>query len=247
MDETIHFDVDSSVRVRGELARPVPNLSCRSVSSATLSEMDNRVEQLENEITLLKSQLAAVLQHIPTTSKPFAPVPTTPAPAQSAPSALPHHSSIAPAPSSSPGPGEDEYDGSPQAKDELSIEEKKNLKRVLISKKQLSELRRQRSVKLSDLVRIPAKPSPEPISSSALPKDATLLGDWPLELVLVRHGQSEGNEAVARSQRGDLSAYTPEFKNKHSSTYRLTDKGIEQAKVAGHWIRENIGDKFDRY
>jgi phosphohistidine phosphatase SixA len=27
----------------------------------------------------------------------------------------------------------------------------------------------------------------------------------------------------------------------------LTDKGIKQAKVTGEWIRENIGDQFDRY
>jgi len=52
---------------------------------------------------------------------------------------------------------------------------------------------------------------------------------------------------VSRSETGDLSAYTPEFKKKHSSTYRLTDKGVEQAKVTGAWIRENIGDTFDRY
>jgi hypothetical protein len=65
---------------------------------------------------------------------------------------------------------------------------------------------------------------------------------WPYELILVRHGQSvsrntklkhykipkEGNEAVSRSKKGDLSAYIPEFKNKHSSAYRLTDKGVEQ-------------------
>lgn len=149
--------------------------------------------------------------------------------------------------SHSPGPGEDEFDGTQASKDSLSIEEKKNLKRVLISKKQLSELKRQRSVKLSDLVRIPTKVPSQPQPSSSASRDTTLLGDWPLELVLVRHGQSEGNEAVARSQHGDLSAYTPEFKNKHSSTYRLTDKGVQQAKVAGQWIRENIGDKFDRY
>jgi len=65
--------------------------------------------------------------------------------------------------------------------------------------------------------------------------------------VLVRHGQSEGNYASARSKTGDTSLYTPEFKAKHSSTYRLTDKGIEQAKVAGKWIKENIVEKFDRY
>lgn len=206
------------------------------------------MNQLEAELTLLKSQLATLLQHTSATSSTIPAGPATPVPTRPSPLSAPNvASAIAPAPSSSPGPGEDEYDGSPQAKDALSIEEKKNLKRVLISKKQLSELRRQRSIKLSDLIRIPSKPSHESVPTMHALKEDTLLGDWPLELVLVRHGQSEGNEAVARSQRGDLSAYTPEFKNKHSSTYRLTDKGIEQAKVAGQWIRENIGDKFDRY
>jgi len=79
------------------------------------------------------------------------------------------------------------------------------------------------------------------------PKNSMDLGAWPLEIVLVRHGQSEGNEAVSRSKRGDLSAYIPEFRAKHSSTYRLTDKGIQQAIVTGKWIRDNIGEKFDRY
>jgi len=68
----------------------------------------------------------------------------------------------------------------------------------------------------------------------------------PFELVLVRHGQSEGNEAHHRSKKGDLSAYTEDFKMRHSSTYRLTDRGIEQAKVAGKWIKENIAESFDR-
>ncbi|XP_049848826.1 uncharacterized protein LOC126316776 [Schistocerca gregaria] len=88
------------------------------------------------------------------------------------------------------------------------------------------------------------------LNSSASPDLDNVDSDdygWPLELVLVRHGHSEGNEAVNRSSRNDLSAYTPEFKKKHSSTYRLTDKGIMQAQIAGKWIRENIGEVFDRY
>jgi len=71
--------------------------------------------------------------------------------------------------------------------------------------------------------------------------------EWPYELVLVRHGESEGNLAQARSKKGDISSYTPEFKAKHSSAYRLTDRGVMQARAAGDWIRENIGDPFDRY
>ena len=238
---------------------------------ASTAPVDERVKQLESELAALKAQMALFLtasQASPSTGassassvssgfSPVTPLPTTSASGTTAqhgvhlsPNAahsLSFAAAAAPHPPGSPGPGEYEYDGSQQAKDELSIEEKKNMKRVLISKKQLAELKRQRSIKLSDLVRIPSKASAAPVAAPSAPKDTTLLGDWPLELVLVRHGQSEGNEAVARSQRGDLSAYTPEFKNKHSSTYRLTDKGIEQAKVAGQWIRENIGDKFDRY
>jgi len=46
---------------------------------------------------------------------------------------------------------------------------------------------------------------------------------------------------------GDLSAYTPDFQKKHSSSYRLTDKGIAQAKVTGEYLRKKIGNHFDRY
>lgn len=123
--------------------------------------------------------------------------------------------------------------------DHLSIEEKKSLKKVLINKQKLRELLAQKkSIQLKDIINLPIK---TPTHKDAKP------GDWPLELVLVRHGQSEGNEAVLRSSMGDESAYTPEFKSKHSSMYRLTTKGIEQAIIAGEWIRKNIGETFDRY
>jgi len=70
----------------------------------------------------------------------------------------------------------------------------------------------------------------------------------PLELVFVRHGQSEGNVAVKAAERGDTSYFTPEFRKRHSSTWDLTKKGIRQAKAAGKWIRENInGGIFEGY
>lgn len=69
----------------------------------------------------------------------------------------------------------------------------------------------------------------------------------PNDIVLVRHGESEGNLAYRQSRRGDDSAFTEEFRNRHSSFWRLTDKGREQARMAGEWIRQNIGDRFDRY
>jgi len=69
----------------------------------------------------------------------------------------------------------------------------------------------------------------------------------PVDLVLVRHGESEGNLADRMAEEGDGSAYTPAFRARHSSLYRLTDLGREQARWAGEWIRETLGEDFDRH
>src|SRR5438874_4087686 len=69
----------------------------------------------------------------------------------------------------------------------------------------------------------------------------------PLDLVLVRHGESEGNVAFASSRLGDHSHFTPEFLARHSSKWRLTDKGREQAHAAGEWLRGHLAPAFDRY
>jgi len=70
----------------------------------------------------------------------------------------------------------------------------------------------------------------------------------PIDLVLVRHGESEGNLANKLSRQGDHSAFTEKFKDRHSSQWRLTDKGIRQAEAAGKWIMENINKGiFDRH
>ncbi|OGM96724.1 MAG: hypothetical protein A3B86_04810 [Candidatus Yanofskybacteria bacterium RIFCSPHIGHO2_02_FULL_38_22b] len=69
----------------------------------------------------------------------------------------------------------------------------------------------------------------------------------PIDLILVRHGQSEGNKANKASRDGDNRFFTPEFSDKHSRTFRLTDKGIEQAKTAGNWLRSNVEMPLDRF
>jgi len=71
---------------------------------------------------------------------------------------------------------------------------------------------------------------------------------YPIDLVLIRHGQSEGNLAQARSDQGSDEYWNvPEFKERHTSRYRLTSAGIAQAKQAGEWVRKNIANSFDRY
>jgi NAD+ kinase len=69
----------------------------------------------------------------------------------------------------------------------------------------------------------------------------------PNTIVLVRHGQSEGNVAKKESKGGNHAAFTSEFKNRHNSNFRLTHKGIQQAQTAGTWLRSNGHASFDRY
>ena len=63
----------------------------------------------------------------------------------------------------------------------------------------------------------------------------------------MRHGESEGNVAFNRSVAGDHSLYAGKFLDRHSSQWRLTDRGREQAHLAGKWMRENMDTEFDGY
>jgi len=61
----------------------------------------------------------------------------------------------------------------------------------------------------------------------------------PIDLILVRHGESEGNVANRLSRKGDNRHFTKGFLERHSSSWRLSDRGREQAISAGKWIMEN--------
>jgi NAD+ kinase len=53
--------------------------------------------------------------------------------------------------------------------------------------------------------------------------------------------------AYNRSWEGDHSLYTGAFLKRHSSLWRLTDRGRDQARTAGDWLREhclNLPDPF---
>ncbi|MDP2629155.1 MAG: histidine phosphatase family protein [Candidatus Harrisonbacteria bacterium] len=71
----------------------------------------------------------------------------------------------------------------------------------------------------------------------------------PINLVLVRHGESEGNVANRASRQGDDSYFTEEFRRKHNSRFRLTDLGRQQADTAGRFIRNQMEAllPFDRH
>ncbi len=69
----------------------------------------------------------------------------------------------------------------------------------------------------------------------------------PIDIILVRHGQSEANVANKASRRGDNSFFTPEFRQQHSRSFRLTERGVEQAVAAGVWLKTNVPMPLDRF
>jgi NAD+ kinase len=69
----------------------------------------------------------------------------------------------------------------------------------------------------------------------------------PATVVLVRHGETEGNVARELSKKGDKSLWSDEFRQRPGRLWRLTDLGIQQATAAGAWICKNVGKHFDRY
>lgn len=66
----------------------------------------------------------------------------------------------------------------------------------------------------------------------------------PENLVLLRHGESEGNVVKQNLSHGDGSLYTSEFRKRHDANYRLSPKGEEQSKTAGKYLKDNFGEKY---
>ena len=69
----------------------------------------------------------------------------------------------------------------------------------------------------------------------------------PNNLILVRHGESEGNLIQWAAKAQQTIEIPLDLMNRHTCDWRLTTKGIEQAKIAGQWILANIGTDFYRY
>jgi broad specificity phosphatase PhoE len=73
----------------------------------------------------------------------------------------------------------------------------------------------------------------------------------PNDLVLVRHGQSEGNVATDAAKQGDTSMYTEAFTTTPGHQWRLTDWGRREARAIGGWLASEFDNgaasRFDRY
>ena len=71
----------------------------------------------------------------------------------------------------------------------------------------------------------------------------------PFDFVLIRHGQSEGNAAKRRSEKGDHTALK-KLNEQHTRSFRLSERGREQATAAGKWLVNEFsanGRGFDRF
>jgi broad specificity phosphatase PhoE len=72
----------------------------------------------------------------------------------------------------------------------------------------------------------------------------------PLNFTLVRHGYSEANRMQRLMEAKDMitlrNFVDPGFVTRHDSTARLTSEGVEQAKITGDWIHQNLAP-FDRF
>lgn len=69
----------------------------------------------------------------------------------------------------------------------------------------------------------------------------------PLRLILMRHAESEGNVTQDPMRQQAARNAAPEFGNRHSSLWRITDVGIAQARAAGKWLCEHGLSNFDAY
>lgn len=69
----------------------------------------------------------------------------------------------------------------------------------------------------------------------------------PVDLVLIRHGQSEANIVHEESMRNPEYVVPADFSKTHDSLKRLSPLGHEQAKAAGEWLRNNNLTDFDQY
>lgn len=64
----------------------------------------------------------------------------------------------------------------------------------------------------------------------------------PKHLIFVRHGQSEANIVQKRDDHGINPTVTAALFGRPDWQHRLSALGVEQAKNAGDWMRQNIGD-----
>src|SRR5688572_18205477 len=68
--------------------------------------------------------------------------------------------------------------------------------------------------------------------------------DLPVDLVLIRHGESEGNVSSHKSSLQEQ--FLDQLGDKKTYDFRLTERGKGQAIATGAWLRKH-GSRFDGF
>lgn len=63
----------------------------------------------------------------------------------------------------------------------------------------------------------------------------------PREVTFIRHGESEANIVQKKDAATNDAAYLDLVNARADWRHRLTSRGVEQAKYAGEWVRDNLG------
>lgn len=73
----------------------------------------------------------------------------------------------------------------------------------------------------------------------------------PLDVFIVRHGESENNLVLRKIKEHNHNSFSPEFLSRCTTHFRLTDKGKEQCPIVGAWLKEWLKERnlphFDRH
>jgi broad specificity phosphatase PhoE len=69
----------------------------------------------------------------------------------------------------------------------------------------------------------------------------------PIDLVLIRHGQSESNVIQHSLNTDENAVVPPEFLERHDTRMRLSSEGREQARKTGVFLQSEFPDGFDKY
>ena len=69
----------------------------------------------------------------------------------------------------------------------------------------------------------------------------------PLNIILIRHGESEGNLAKNLALEDNNNKLFDKLEYRRNPFYRLTNNGIKQIIKTGEWIKKNIHLNIDKY
>lgn len=67
----------------------------------------------------------------------------------------------------------------------------------------------------------------------------------PKNLVMIRHGESEANVIQRKVKNGEINSFPEEYDQAYDREFRLSELGVEQAKITGEYLKTLYPHGFD--